>query len=147
MQQDERTVVQQAQQAVHESLHSRGQVLPGAVMLVGRDPVSEEKLEAKRAIAMTEERPFGSEEEFNAFVGGLRAEALRLDATAIAIISEAVADVEGGEPKRVALIRIEDYEGVELMHAPIDNDRVGTFVATPEAPDPIEQSVLKALRR
>jgi len=144
MAQDERAVVRQAQQAVHESLHSRGVVLPGAVMLVGRDPDSGEPLLEKRAIGMTEEQPFAGEEEFESFIGGLRAEALRLEATAIAIIGEASADIIDGTPTRVALIRVEDEGGVDLMHAKIESGRVGDFLATPDAPDIIDKPILSA---
>jgi len=147
MAQDERTVIRHAQDAVAGSLRDYGQVLPGAVMLVGRDPETGEPLSEPRAIGMLEEHAFGSEQEMELFVGGLRAEAMRLDALAVAFLGEASAEVDDDEgPRRVALIRMEDRSGVQLMHAPIERtgpfSKAGDFVASPEAPDILEQPLL-----
>lgn len=85
------------------------------------------------------------------FVGGLRAEAMRLDAVAVAFLGEASAEVDDDEgPRRVALIRMEDRSGVQLMHAPIERSgpfsKAGDFVASPEAPDILEQPLLPAAK-
>jgi hypothetical protein len=145
--QDERTVVLRAQEMARESLSEHGRVMPGAVMLVGRDPETGEPLASRHAIGMTEAQPFGSQEDFDEFVEALRTEAERLDATAVAIIGEATADIVDGAPARVALIRVEDEGGVDLVHAKIDDDRVGSFVDSPGAPDIFEQPILAARPR
>jgi len=147
MEQDEATVVRHAQDAIAGSLRDYGQVLPGAVMLVRRDAETGEELPSPRAIGMIEEHPFGSEEEMELFIGGLRAEAIRLDAIAVALLGEASAEVDDdGAPRRVALIRMEDRTGVQLMHAPIETtgpfSKAGDFVASPEAPDILEHPLL-----
>ena len=146
MEQDERTVILQAQDAARQSLLEHGRVLPAAVMLVQIDPISEVRLDVRRAIRMGEDKPFETEEQFEAFVGGLRAEALRLQATAVALIGEAAADIVDGAPRRVALIRHEDATGVQLMHAPIDGNRTGDFMPSPEAPDILDQPILPVAR-
>ncbi len=148
MEQDERTVVRQAQNVVQQSLREHGRVLPGAVILAHHDPESGEPLPAPAALAMSEDKPFEDEAAFELFVGGLRAETRRLGATAIALIGEAGAEVEGSEGvRRVALIRMEDRGGVQLLHAPIELQPdggmlAGDFVASPEAPDILEHPIL-----
>jgi len=160
MVQDERTVVRQAQNATQQSLQQHGRVLPGAVMLVQRDPATEAVLDAPTALAMSEAQPFKDADALELFIGGLRAEAARLDALAIAIIGEAAAEIEeaaaeieaatgseGAAPRRVALIRMEDRSGIQQLHAPIERQpsgdwRVGDFVASPEAPDILEHPIL-----
>lgn len=143
---DERVVVRHAQDAAAASLRDHGAVLPGAVMLVLRDPHSEQPLSEPHAIGMMEPEPLADEEAMQSFLGGLRAEAQRLHARAVALVGEAGAEVEGGGSRRVALIRMEDATGVQLMHAPIEvrggQPTLGDFVASPEAPDILEHPLL-----
>lgn len=145
---DERVVVRHAQDAVAASLSEHGIVLPGAVMLVSLDPQDESPLPAPQAIGMMEPAPLVGEDEMVSFVGGLRAEAHRLHARAVALLGEAGAQVEGrgGGEQRVALIRMEDATGVQLMHAPIEVRggvaKAGDFVASPEAPDILDHPLL-----
>ena len=142
MEQDERTVVLRAQEMVRESVSVHGQVLPGAVMLVARDPQTGAPLPKRQAIGLTLDQPFESPDELASFVNELRIEALRLDASAVALVGEATADIVDGTPMRVTLIRVEDEGGVDLMHAKIEEGRVGAFLESPGAPDILDEPIL-----
>lgn len=151
MKQDESTLVKQAQEHARTELQEHGTVRPSAYMLVHRNPQTGAPLTHPTAIATQLEGEEGGDGAFAEFVATVRAEADRLQASAVAISGEAEAEIElsgRAETRRVVLIRLETPDGVELMHAAVEEDgarpRLGPFMASGEAEDDISDSMIPA---
>ena len=148
--QDASVLVQEAQAVAQAQVEKEGRLLPGAYLLVRRNPQTGAPFTYPTAIASWAEAPFASAEDFETFVAQVRGEVERLDAMAVVLSTEAMAEVdtpEGPLPQRVVVLRLEDETGIHWMHAPIEKgvdggDRVGMFYATPGVPDPIEKPLL-----
>lgn len=128
------TVVRMAQDHAKTELEEHGRIRPGVFMLVACNPQTGAALTQPAAIGTVVEEGFKDEEDQQEFLDGVRAEAKRLQAQAAAICVQAEAEVEGKDRAlSVALIHIEDADGITLLHAPIErkNGRfsMGAFVA------------------
>ena len=143
MKHDESALVKQALRDAREQLANNGQLLPTAYMLVRNNPQTGARLTNPTALAWQRDTPFASREEYDEFLAQLRAEIARLAAIAVAIGGEAHAEVESGGKtitRRVFMLRIEDRDGVEQLHAPIEADdhgelRIGKLLADAGAED------------
>jgi hypothetical protein len=153
MKQDASALVKQALEDAREQLARRGRIFPAAYMLVRNNPQTGAPLTYPTAIGSVCEAPFGSREEYDAFLQTLRAEITRLAAVAVAVAGEAEAEIErsgGGVGKqRVFYVRIEDDVSVEQLHAPIEPDgqggeRLGKLLADAGAGDVLAQRLLPA---
>jgi hypothetical protein len=152
MKHDESALVKQALHDAREQLRTKGRILPATYMLVTNNPQTGARLTHPTAIGAVQERAFASPEEYAEFLSALREEIGRLDALAVALAGEASAEVEthgGVERRRVFYLRIEDQEGVEQLHAPIQDDgsghvHLGDLLADAGAEDMLEQRLLAA---
>ena len=151
MKQDESALVKQALRDAREQLAQHGRILPAAYMLVRNNPQTGAALTYPTAIGSVREASFASRAEYDEFLAALRAEAQRLDAIAIAITGEAEAEIEssGGRAskRRVFYLRIEDRQGVEQLHAPIEPDAhggqgLGVLLADAGASDLLDRPLL-----
>lgn len=128
------TVVRMAQEHAQTELRERGHIRPGVFMLAAFNPQTGAKLSQATAIGTVHEEGFAQDEERVAFLDAIRSEAQRLGAQAIALCLQANAEVEGqAQMLPVAVIHIEDHNGVTLLHAPVERDHaglvLGAFVA------------------
>lgn len=143
MKHDESALVKQALRDAREQLANNERLLPTAYMLVRNNPQTGAPLTNPTALAWQRDEPFASREEYDEFLAQLRAEITRLAALAVAIGGEAQAEVESGGKmitRRVFMLRVEDRDGVEQLHAPIEADdhgelRIGTLLADAGAED------------
>lgn len=143
MKHDESALVKQALRDAREQLAKNGQLLPTAYMLVRNNPQTGALLTHPTALAWQRDTPFASREDYDEFLAQLRVEITRLAAIAVAIGGEAQAEVESGgkmATRRVFMLRIEDRDGVEQLHAPIEADnhgelRIGQLLADAGAED------------
>jgi len=153
MKHDESALVKQALRDAREQLQRVGRLLPAAYMLVTNNPQTGAPLTYPTAIGSVCDAPFKSQAEYDEYLAMLRAEVIRLGATAIALAAEATAEVEtkqGVEQRRVLLLRVEDHVGVEQLHAAIDVDehgqaRLGKLLADAGASDILPAPLLPAL--
>ena len=151
MKHDESALVKQALHEAREQLKGRGRVMPAAYMLVRNNPQTGAPLTHPTAIGATRDAPFASPEEFSEFIAQLRTEIVRLDAAAVALSGEAEAEIEsssGSSKRRVWYVRIEDAQGVEQLHAPIEPDgqgghKLGKLLADAGAVDMLDAPFLK----
>lgn len=151
MKHDESALVKQALHEAREQLRARGRILPAAYMLVRNNPQTGARLTHPTALGATRDAPFANAQEFSEFVAQLRAESGRLDALAVAFSGEAEAEIEsssGSSTRRVWYVRIEDQQGVEQLHAPIEPDgqgghRLGKLLADAGADDMLDTPLLK----
>ncbi|MET0385833.1 MAG: hypothetical protein ABW321_07735 [Polyangiales bacterium] len=147
---DESAIVKQALSDAREQLQQRGRIYPAAYMLVSNNPQTGAPLTHPTAIGAVQETPFASQAEYDAFLDTLRAEVVRLGATAVALAGEANAEVEtksGVETRRVFYLRVEDQVGVEQLHAPIEKGesgvvRLGKLLADAGAADILDAPLL-----
>jgi len=150
MKHDESALVKQALWDARDQLQRTGRILPAAYMLVANNPQTGAPLTYPTAIGSVRDEPFTSQEDYDEYLATLRAESLRLSATAVALAGEAQAEVETGqglEARRVWYLRIEDHRGVEQMHAAIDTDEqgrlsLGTLLADAGAADILKDRLL-----
>jgi hypothetical protein len=123
MKHDEESLIKEALAQAKTELSRFGRVRPGAFLLVQNNPQTGARLTHPTGLGtMLEETPITGE-VLDAFIAGVRSEAARLDALAVALSAEAEAELERNgkvEKKRVLLIRMEDQDGVHILHAPID---------------------------
>jgi hypothetical protein len=143
MKHDESALVKQALRDAREQLQARGRILPGAYMLVRKNPQTGAPLTHPTAIGSVLEQPLASPGEFAEFVEQLRGESARLAAVAVAFGAEAEAEIEtasGSAVKRVWYLRVEDEQGMEQLHAVIETEgdgppRLGKLMADAGATD------------
>lgn len=131
MEQDETTLIREAQQVIEEQLAQEGRVLPAAFMLIRRNPQTLGRLTHPTAVSSVRPEPFADADEARAFVAQIREEAAKLDARAVAISGEALAEIEteqGVQAQRVAWIRIDDRDGAHHLHAHIDIEPNGDII-------------------
>lgn len=129
MRHDESALVKQAVKDAREQLARSSRILPAAYLLVANNPQTGAPLMNPTAIASMRDEPFKSQEDYDGFLTMLKGEIARLNALAVALTGEATAEVEtsrGVEKRRVFYVRMEDAQGVEQLHAPIDKDELGT---------------------
>jgi hypothetical protein len=123
MKHDEESLIKEALAQAQAELSRFGRVRPSAFMLVQNNPQTGVRLTHPTGIGtVLEETPITGE-VLDAFIAGVREEAARLDALAVALSAEAEAELEKNgrvEKKRVLLIRMEDQDGLHILHAPID---------------------------
>lgn len=123
MQHDETSLVREAQQVIEEQLAHEGRVLPAAFMLIRRNPQTLGRLTHPTAVSSVRPEPFADADDARSFVTRIREEAAKLEALAVAISGEALAEIEteeGVQAQRVAWIRIDDRDGSHHLHAHID---------------------------
>ena len=150
MKHDESALVKQALREAREQLRSRGHIRPATYLLVKNNPQTGAPLTNLTAIGNTREAPFASGKEFAEFIDQLRSEIARLGAVAVALSGEAEAEIETSSGKaskrRVWYVRIEDAQGIEQLHAPIEPDgsgfRLGQLLADAGAVDMLEAPLL-----
>lgn len=150
MKHDESALVKQALQDAREQLQRKGKILPAAYMLVSNNPQTGAPLTYPTAIGSVRDEPFKSQDEYEAFIAMLRGEVARLGAVAVALTGEAKAEIEtsrGVEMRRVFYVRMEDLDGVEQLHAPIDGDanghaQLGKLLADAGASDVLSERLL-----
>jgi hypothetical protein len=143
MKHDESALVKQALRDAREQLAKNGRLLPSAYMLVRNNPQTGAPLANPTALAWQRDAPFASRAEYQEFLAQLRSEIARLAAVAVAIGGEAEAEVESAgkaAKRRVYMLRVEDRDGVEQLHAPIEADdhgelRLGKLLADAGAED------------
>lgn len=154
MKHDESALVKQALRDAREQLQDKGRILPAAYMLVRNNPQTGAPLTHPTAIGSVSDVPFAAPEELEQFVTQLRDEAARLDAVAVALAGEAEAEVDAGGGsalRRVWYLRVEDAQGVEQLHAPIEPDgaggqKLGKLMADAGAADMLERPLLRSRR-
>ena len=152
MKHDESALVKQALRDARAQLTRSGRLLPSAYMLVRNNPQTGAPLANPTALAWQRDTPFGSRTEYDEFLAQLRAEVTRLAAVAVAIGGEAQAEVESGgrtSLRRVFMLRVEDRDGVEQLHAPIEADdhgelRLGKLLADAGAADILDRRFFEA---
>jgi len=138
-------LVKQAEEHARASLERTGRVLPGAYMLVRRNPQTGAPLQHPTAIGTELDEPLKSRAAYEEWLSTVRQEALRLDAFAVALAGEAQAEIEEHGrvvSRRVFFVRVEDSDGVHHMHAVIEPDaygglKLGTLLLTPGAADDV----------
>lgn len=148
MRHDEQSLIKEALAQAQSELSRFGRVRPGAFMLVRNNPQTGARLTYPTGIGTVLEEMPVTGEALDAFIDGVRAEALRLDAMAVALSAEAEAELERDgqlERKRVLLIRMEDQDGLHILHAPIDARLdgglgLGELMAS-EAPDDLHDEL------
>lgn len=128
------TVVRMAQDHAKTELAEHGRIRPGIFMLVLNNPQTDAPLSQATAIGSVLEEGFADAQAQTDFFDGIREETQRLRATAAVLCLQAEAEVEGkSKPVMVALIHIEDDNGITLLHAPIEagpaGHTLGAFVA------------------
>jgi len=121
MQHDEQSLVQEAHATAKQQVEATGHVLPAAYLLTRINPQTGAELTYPTAVASVFETPLQSEADMRELVQLIRVEARRLVALAVVFCAEAevVLDDAGRDVRRVAMVRMEDREGVQLMHAEI----------------------------
>jgi len=134
------TVVRMAQNHAQTELAERGHIRPGIFMLVTRNPQTGGTLSQPTAIGSVLEEGFADADDQLAFLQGIRNEATRLEAQAVALCLQADAELaDQATPLPVAVVHIEDSAGVTVLHAPIEAHpaglQLGAFMALegPEA--------------
>jgi hypothetical protein len=123
MKHDEESLIKEALAQAKTELSRFGRVRPGAFMLVQNNPQTGARLTHPTGLGTVLEETPVTGEALDTFIAGVRTEAARLDALAVALSAEAEAELERNgkvEMKRVLLIRMEDQDGVHILHAPID---------------------------
>ena len=143
-QQSALTVVRMAQSHAQSELAEQGRIRPGIFMLVLRNPQTDGRLSQPTAIGSIVEEGFADPEDQEQFLQGVREEAQRLEAVAVALCLQAEAELEGeSKTLPVAVVHIEDESGLTLLHAPIEpgdkGPQLGAFVAL-EGREAIEAS-------
>ena len=98
-------------------------------------------------LASTVEERFASHDDFADFLASVRNEVRRLGASVVLISGEATAELDDGGSTRVALIRIEDGDGIHLLHADIfvahdGMAQLGTFSISRGAEDGLGGPIL-----
>lgn len=138
MKQDEHSVVKEAQAHVRRELRTHSRVRPGVFMLVRSNPQTGAPLSQPAAIGQVVEQAMEGDTRATWFAD-IRAEANRLQAVAVAVALDAEAETEDGERVHMAIVCIQDAEGVEVLVAPIEHAdlgaRAGNFGALDD-PDP-----------
>jgi hypothetical protein len=121
MQHDEQSLVREAHATAKQQVEATGHVLPAAYLLTLTNPQTGAELTYPTAVASVSETPVRSDEDMQELVRVIREEARRLRALAVVFCAEAelVLDDAGRDVRRVAIVRMEDREGVQLMHAEI----------------------------
>lgn len=121
MQHDEQSLVREAHAAAKQQVEATGHVLPAAYLLTRINPQTGAELTYPTAVASVSETPLRSQQDMQELVRVIREEARRLRALAVVFCAEAevVLDDSGRDIRRVAMVRMEDHEGVQLMHAEI----------------------------
>jgi hypothetical protein len=151
MKHDESALVKQALHEARAQLEARGRIFPGAYLLVRNNPQTGAPLANLTALGTLRDGPFASNAEFDEFLAQLRTEITRLDAVAVAVSGEAEAEIEstsGRSTRRVWVLRMEDSQGVEQLHAAIEPDgqgghRLGKLLADAGAVDMLGAPLLK----
>lgn len=124
MKQDAHTVVNEAQAHVRSDLRTHGRVRPAVFMLARVNPQTKAPLGQPAAIGQIVDGDMDVEARSEWF-DAIRTETERLRALAVAIAFDAEAEVDGGATVHMAVVSIEDDEGVEVLVAPIDHTGVG----------------------
>lgn len=121
MQHDEQSLVREAHATARKQVESLGHVLPAAYLLTRVNPQTGAELTYPTALASVFETPLRSQEDMQELVQSIREEASRLRALAVVFCAEAEVQLDdaGRDVRRVAMLRMEDHEGVQLMHAEI----------------------------
>ncbi len=121
MQHDEKSLVRQAHATAREQVERLGHVLPAAYLLTRINPQTGAELTYPTALASVSETPLRSQNDMQELVQSIREEARRLRALAVVFCAEAEVQLDdaGRDVRRVAMLRMEDRDGVQLMHAEI----------------------------
>jgi len=121
MQHDEKSLVREAHATARTQVETTGHVLPAAYLLTQINPQTGAELTFPTALASVSETAIGTQKELDEFVGSIREEARRLKALAVVFCAEAEVqlDESGRDVRRVAMLRVEDRDGVQMMHAEI----------------------------
>lgn len=121
MRHDEQSLVHEAHSTAKQQVETHGHVLPAAYLLTSINPQTGAALTYPTALASVFETPLTSQEDMQALVQSIKDEAKRLSALAVVFCAEAEVQLDdaGRDLRRVAMLRVEDPDGVELMHAEI----------------------------
>jgi hypothetical protein len=121
MQHDEQSLVREAHAAAKQQVETTGHVLPAAYLLTRVNPQTGAELTYPTAIASVFETPLQSQDDMQALVQSIKDEAKRLRALAVVFCAEAEVQLDdaGRDLRRVAMLRVEDQGGVQLVHAEI----------------------------
>lgn len=121
MQHDEHSLVRQAHATARQQVEESGHVLPATYLLTRVNPQTGAELTYPTALASVSETPLRSQADMQELVTMVRQEAGRLRALAVVFCAEAEVQLDdaGRDVRRVAMLRMEDRDGVQLMHAEI----------------------------